>query len=147
MALSDLTNILNIFGGKECSEAEKEDLFRESLLMTLSRATSADSNIDPAEVETVRDVIKGITGQDIGGADVRVAATSALYEKASLEKYLSKAAKTLTPRQGASILNGLADVIRSDSQVREAEVAFFNKVASALAVTPAQLAGIIANAP
>lgn len=147
MALADLTHILNIFGGKECSEAEKEDLFREVLLMTLARATNADSNIDPAEVRTVGDVIKGITGQDVSDADIRVAAGSALYESAPLEKYLAKASRNLTDRQCTSILNGLADVIRSDSDVREREVAFFNAVAAALSVTPAQLVGVFATAP
>ncbi len=147
MSLADLSNVLKIFGGSECTAEEKEALFKETLLMTLSRATSADSNIDPAEVDTVRDVIKRVTGEDVPVAEIRVAAASEIYETASLEKFLAKAGRKLDVRQCVIVTQSLADVIRSDLGVREREVTFFNMVAGALGVTPAQLAGLIPDQP
>ena len=37
MAIADLTNVLNIFRANELSEASKEELFKEVMLMTLDR--------------------------------------------------------------------------------------------------------------
>ena len=51
MAIADLKNVLNIFGGSEISEAEQDELHKEVLLMTLARAADADINIQVAEVE------------------------------------------------------------------------------------------------
>lgn len=147
MALADLANVLNIFGGKECTAEERAALFRESLLMTLARATSADSNIDPAEVKTVQAVIAGLTGEEISAADVRIAANSGLYESATLDKYLAKTAPNLRVSQRVTILRALADVIRSDDGVREREVDFYNMIAKALDVSPAELAGLLPDSP
>ncbi len=147
MALADLANVLKIFGGSECTPEERAALFKEALLMTLSRATSADSNIDPAEVATVRAVLQETTGDDVSDADIRIAANSGLYEKASLDKYLAKSANDLEVEQRVTILHALAKVIRSDQGIREREVEFFNMIAGALQITPAQLAGLNSNAP
>ena len=147
MALVDFGNVLKIFGGSSISAGEQEALYKEALLLTLARATSADSNISPAEVNTVKAVIEGITGETVDPADIRVAAASAIYESAPLKDYLRKAGRSLSPRQRRSIVTALAEIIRSDSDVREAEVDFFNAVCEALAITPAELAGLIPDAP
>ena len=59
MALADLKNVLNLFGGKEISEDQQNELFKEVLLMTLARAADVDrtkgqddeeeGSIDPEE--------------------------------------------------------------------------------------------------
>ena len=147
MSLAKLSNVLKIFGGSEPTPEERDALYQEALLMTLSRATSSDTNIDPAEVETVRTVIRHVIGEDVSAADVRIAAKSELYETAPLPKYLSGVAGKLTVEQRVTIARSLADVIRSDEGVREAEVDFYNMVAAALSVTPAELVGLTPNAP
>ena len=38
MALADLKNVLNIFGGSDIGEDKQNELFKEVLLMTLARA-------------------------------------------------------------------------------------------------------------
>ena len=38
MAIADLSNVLNIFGGSEIDESAQQQLFKETLLMTLARA-------------------------------------------------------------------------------------------------------------
>ncbi len=147
MSLVDFSAVKKLFGGSDVSAEEQEALFKECLLLTLSRATSADSNIDPAEVDTVQAIIRSLTGETIDSADIRVAAASALYESAPLPDYLKKAGKALDVRQCVTITKGLAEIIRSDDGVRNAEVEFFNMVAGALNITPAQIAGLIPNQP
>ena len=96
MSLSSLTGVLSIFNGDELSEEQQEQLFKEVALMTLARATSADSNIKHIEVEKVASVLKQRTGEDFPAADIRVAAQSAIFERAPLERYVKSSTKKLS---------------------------------------------------
>ncbi len=143
MAIIDLGNVLRIFGGGSPSPDEHNQLVKEVLLMTLARATSSDSNTNPVEVETVRRVLKEVTGDDVSESDVRVAAASEIFESAPLEKYLGSVSRTLTASDRATIARSLATVIRSDTEVTETEVEYFNRMAGALGATAAELAGLV----
>jgi uncharacterized tellurite resistance protein B-like protein len=145
MAIADLKNVLKIFGGSDISGDAQEELYKESLLMTLARAADADINIQAVEVDRIREILKQRTGDDFTSADIRVAARAELYAEANLKKYLSSVQKKLTDKQRAGIIQALADVMRSDSTVSVLEVDFFNGVANALKVTPAQIAGLKAG--
>ena len=142
MALADLKNVLNIFGGSEISEEKQNELFKEVLLMTLARAADADINIQHAEVNRIREIIKDHTGEDVSEADVRVAARAELYAEANLRKYLSRVSKQLSDDHRTEIVDALADVFRSDEHVSPLEVDFFNRTVAELNVTPAQIAGL-----
>ena len=141
---SGLNRIAEFFGGGEPSPEEQTELFQQAVLMTLARATSADTNIKAVEVEMVRDVIERITGESVTDADVRLAAKSKLYESAPLERYLSGVARKLPSEDRVTIVEALAEVIRSDERISSLEIDFFNTVAGALDVTPAELAGLFA---
>ena len=143
MSIAQFGSVLKIFGGSEPTAEEKQTLLQEVLLMTLSRASSSDANIHPCEVETVRDILKRMTGNDFSTADIRVAAGSEIYETAPLERYLASAGRKLAAADRAETVKALAQVIRSDAQVTSREVEFFNMVADALRITPAELAGLI----
>jgi uncharacterized tellurite resistance protein B-like protein len=143
MAIADLKNVLKIFGGSDVSEESENELFKEVLLMTLARASDADINIQKVEVDRIREIIKEHTGEGVSAADVRVAARAELYAEATLRKYLASVRKKLTARHRAETVRALADVFRSDSAVSVLEVDFFNGVAEALQVTPAELAGLV----
>ena len=143
MAIADLKNVLSIFGGSEISAEAQQELYKESLLMTLARAADADINIQSVEVNRIRDILKKLTGEDFSEADIRVAARAELYAEANLRKYLASVQKKLSDDQRAHIIQALADVMRSDDSVSPLEVDFFNRTAVALAVTPAQLAGLV----
>ena len=145
MSIDNLSHVLKLFGGADLSSEEQNQLFREVLLMTLSRASSSDANTHPVEVESVVKIVKTATGEDVSAADVRVAAASELYESASLEKYLSSCGRKLNASSRVVTVEALAEVIKSDTQVTSREIAFFNMVADALAVTPAELAGLVAD--
>ena len=142
MSIANLSSILKIFGGSAPSEEERQQVFKEALLMTLSRASDSDENVSPVEVETVQDIVMRVTGEDVSIADVRVAAASQLYEKAPLKNHLAKIASELNPQQRVIIVESLCEVIKSDVRVTDREVEFFNMVASALKITPAELAGL-----
>lgn len=143
MAIADLKNVLKIFGGSEIDKGKENDLFKEVLLMTLARATDADINIQTVEVDRIREIIREHTGEDVSTADIRVAARAELYAEATLLKYLSSVRRRLTPRQRAETVHALADIFRIDKAVSVLEVDFFNGVAEALKVTPAELAGLV----
>ena len=142
MALSSLKGVLKIFGGGEPTPEEQAQLMKEVMLMTLARATSADSNIKDIEVERVQEVLKERTGEDFPAPDIRVAAQSAIFESAPLDKYLSASGKKLEWQDRLAIAEALVDVIKSDDRVNEMEIDFFNNVAEALELTPAQLMGL-----
>ena len=143
MAIADLKNVLQIFGGSDASPAGENELYKEVLLMTLARAANADINIQTVEVDRIREILKEHTGDDFSAADIRVAARAELYADATLVKYLNTVYKKLSVEHRAETVNALADVFRSDKNVSVLEVDFFDKVAEALRVTPSQMAGLI----
>ncbi len=96
--------------------------------MTLSRATSVDSNINPVEVGLVKDIVTELTGQEVTNSDVRVAASSQIYEEGSLSRYLDAVSSRLPIERRVALVNALATVIKSDKRVTEREVFFFNMV-------------------
>jgi uncharacterized tellurite resistance protein B-like protein len=136
---------LNIFGGSDIGEDKQNELFKEVLLMTLARAADADINIQSIEVERIQEIIKQHTGEDVSSADVRVAARAELYAEAGLRKYLAKVHSKMKPEHRAETVQALADIFRSDHVVNPLEIDFFNGVAESLAVTPAQIAGLVAG--
>ena len=142
MSIASLGGVLKIFGGSEPTPEEQAQLAKEVMLMTLARATAADTNIKAIEVEKVREVLMTHTGEDFSSADVRVAANSAIYETAPLDKYLSTSAKKLTSDDRLKIAQALADVVNADGRVSSREIEFFNKCINALTLTPAQLMGL-----
>ena len=141
MAIADLRNVLNIFGGSDVDDAA--ELYKEVLLMTLARAADADINIQTVEVDRIREILKEHTGEDFSAADIRVAAREELYAEASLRKYLASVRSKMSAKEKSETVCALADVFRSDASVSVLEVDFFNRVAEALQVTPAELAGLI----
>ena len=144
MAIADLKNVLNIFSSDK-SECASEELKKEVMLMTLARAADADLNIQHAEVDRVREILKAHTGEDFSSADVRVAARADLYAEANLRKYLSTVRKKLSPQDRSDVVQALADVFRSDDNVSVLEIDFFNRTVEALNATPAQIAGLVAG--
>ena len=142
MSIASLAGGLKIFGGDDPTPEEQAQLTKEVMLMTLARATAADTNIKSIEVEKVREVLQAHTGEDFPAADVRVAANSRIYESAPLDKYITSSAKNLNAGDRIEIAQALADVINADGRISDREIEFFNMVADALALTPAQLMGL-----
>ena len=145
MAIADLKNVLKIFGGSEVSEEQENQLFKEVLLMTLARAADADINIQAAEVDRIREILKEHTGEDFSSADIRVAARAELYAEATLVKYLHSVSKKMSAAHRVQTVRALADVFRSDQNVSVLEVDFFDNVVTSLNVTPSQVAGLVAG--
>ena len=145
MAIADLKSILKIFGGSDVSEEERHKLHKEVLLMTLSRAADADINIQSAEVDRIREILKEHTGEDFSAGDIRIAARSELYAEASLVKYLNSVRDRMLKEHRVDTIHALADVFRSDQEVSVLEIDFFNSVAEALKLSPAEIAGLTAG--
>lgn len=145
MGIADLGNVLKIFGGSDISAEEQQELFQEVLLMVLARASSSDSSIQSIEVKTIQDIVERESGNRITEQDVRKAARTELYETTALDKYLGSAGGKLANRDRVAVVQLLAEVIRSDTEVSVLEVDFFNMVAGALKATAAEVAGLSAD--
>ena len=141
MASPNLSSVLNFFQSKP-SEEEQNELAQEVMLMVLARATSADTNIKDVEIEKVREVLKDHLDVDYEAADVRVAANSELYMQTSLKDYLSYRAINMRTEDKVETVQALAEVINVDGRVSSLEIDFFNDVAEALALTPAEIMGL-----
>jgi uncharacterized tellurite resistance protein B-like protein len=148
MNIAKLGSVIKVLqGGEAKKQKEQKDLFNEVLLMTLARASRSDVNIHPVEVDTVRKLVAKITGEQVTAADVRVAAMSEIYETTPLEKALHRLSGTLKPDHRAMVVQALAKVIRSDTEVTGQEIEFFNMVAEALDASPAEIAGLVGTNP
>jgi uncharacterized tellurite resistance protein B-like protein len=141
MALNDLSVVRRIFGGSDNPE-QLQDLYREAMLMTLARATHADSYTSHAEVETVISAYEHHVGEKISSADVRVAASSDLFETAPLEKWLAGVSRRLDEAHCKAIVKALIEVIRVDGHIRSGEADFFNMVVGALRLSPIDIVEI-----
>ena len=142
MALIDFSAIRKVISK---STKEKEDLFKEVLLMVLARATRADSNVEAIEISHVQKALLDVTGENFSEADILTAASSEVFETQSLERALGNASRKLTEEERVTILSCLANIIRSDTHIRYHELDFFDHVATALRATPSEIAGLIAS--
>ena len=140
MALADMLNIRQLFGGDRGDPGP--EAYRELLVMVLSRATDVDAYTDAAEVETVQKVLQEYLGEEISSADVRVAAKSALYETAPLEKYVSRIGPRLPREQRVKLVYALIAVLRADDKVASAETGYFNMICEALQLNFADVVGL-----
>ena len=139
MAITAVSKVLKLFGASSPSEEKQKELFREVLLTTLARASNSDANIHPAEIETIQQIMQRETGQELTEADIRKAAPPDLYESVRLRKYLRSVQRQLKAEDKITIMQALADVIRSDTQINVLEIDFFNRVAVALRITLPEL--------
>jgi uncharacterized tellurite resistance protein B-like protein len=142
MAIADLSNVLKIFGETSLSAEEKKSLYGEVLMMVLARAASSDANVHPVEIKTIQDIVQRETGEAVGEPDIRLAARPELYESVPLRKYLRSVRRKLETGDRIRVVGALAEVIKSDTEISVLEVDFFNRVADALRITPAEIAGI-----
>lgn len=142
MSIVKFSGVKKLFGGSALTRVEQKQLVKEVMLMTLARATAADTNIKSIEVAKVREVLVNRTGEKFTAANVRVAANSRLYEKAPFERYLHKCSRKLSTKDRTATLDALLEVIHADDRVSDYEVVFFNSVARCLELTPAQIAGL-----
>lgn len=145
MSLVDFSKITKLLKDNEKRKKHKQELFQEVMLMVLARVTRADSNVETVEIEQVQKVLKEELGQDISIAEIRTASSSAVFEKESLESFLSTATRKLDERERMLILSSLEKVIRSDDVIRAFELDFFDRVALALRATPSEIAGMVSD--
>ncbi len=139
MAIAKLSSVLEIFRGSSTSEEKQKELYREVLLMTLAQASRSDANIHPVEIEMIQQIMQRDTGQELTEADIRKAARPEWYQSVKLRKYLRSVQRRLKVEDKIKIVRALADVIKSDTQISVLEIDFFNRVADALRITPAEL--------
>ena len=139
MAIADLSSVLKIFGESSPSEEKQKELYREVLLMTLARTSSSDANIHPAEIETIQQIMQRETGQELTEADILKAARPERYQSVKLRKYLLSVQRQPKAEDKSKIVQAVADVIKSDTQINVLEIDFFYQVADALRITPAEL--------
>ena len=139
MAVADLSIFLKIFSESSPSEEKQKELYSEALLMTLAQASSSDANIHPAEIETIQQIMRRETSQELTETDIRKAARPERYQSVKLRKYLRSVHRQLKAADRSKIVQAVAEVIKSDTQINVLEIDFFNRVADALRIIPAEL--------
>jgi uncharacterized tellurite resistance protein B-like protein len=144
MSIRNLSHIKKFFGHVDSPE-EKHELYKEILLMTLARAPRADLVTDNAEVEIVQKVWLDVIGEEVESKDVRIAASSELYETAPIDKYLARVGPQIEIAERQSIVKALIAVFEADGIVTASEIEFFNMVVDALKLTPAQTVGLMVH--
>ena len=142
MAIADLSSVLKIFGETSLSAEEQKKLYGEVLMMVLARAASSDANVHPVEIQTIQKIVQRETGEDVKESDIRLAARPELYESVPMRKYLRSVQRRLNADDRLRVVQSLAEVIKSDTEISVLEVDFFNRVSDALRITPAELAGL-----
>ena len=120
-------------------KAEKRTLANEVLFRALARMSSADTNIRPVEVETIRNIYLDMTGDEVSISEIRVAAKADLYERQPFKKYLAGVQAQIEGEDKRLIMKALSAVIKADGRISPFEVDFFNEVAEALKLSPADL--------
>jgi len=140
MSLINFDSIRELVGSG--STKQKQELFKEVMLMVLARATRADSNVESVEVTQVQNALLENTGETFSEADILTAASSEIFETQPLERYLTSATRKLSDGERIAILGALAKIIRSDAEIRYTELDFFDRVATALRATPSEIAGM-----
>ena len=135
MAIADLSRYLKSFSESSPSEEKQKELYREVLLMTLARASSSDANIHPVEIKTIQKIMQRETGQELTEADIRKAARPELHDSVYLRKYLRSVQRQLKAEDRSKIVQAVADVNKSDTQINVLEIDIFYQVASALRIT------------
>ena len=143
MITGKLHNLLNVFRGNEISDEEKAVLLEEVFVTVAGRAVSADTNIDPKEIATVQRLYSETFGGEIEAGAVRSAANSELFETTPLESYVKAAGKKLSGGDKFIICDAVRHVVNADGRVGKWEIDFFNQMATALNMTPAEIAGLV----
>ena len=110
--------------------------------MTLARAASSDSNMATVEILSIQEIMQRETGQELTEADIRKASRPDLYESANLRKYLRSVQGRLSDANKCTILQALAEVIKSDTTISGLEIDYFNRIAEALKATASEVAGL-----
>lgn len=144
MSLGSFNSLKSLFNGAD-SDSSSNQLLKEILLLVLARATRADTNIEADEISTVQSILANVLGETIDVADIKLAATSEMFERRTLDRTLTKATRKLSDEDRILILQCLNQVFRADNHIREMELDYFDRVANALKATPSEIAGLRAG--
>ena len=143
MSIGQLQNLLRAFRGEKSTGDDNGTLLEELFVILLSRATSADTNIAPSEIETVQRVYKEVFGNEIETSVIRTAAKSEIFEQTPLESYVKAAGKKLSSNDKQLICRSMLKVMAADERHSPMEIDFFNTMVKALDMTPAEIAGFV----
>lgn len=142
MSIASLSNVLKVLRGEELDPEQRKQLMHETLLLTLGRASSSDAYIAPIEVSTIQRVLKEAIDVEVSAADVHAAAQSEMFDAVSLETALQRLSGLLSDEDRLLIVAKLGDVIRSDYDINQFELDYFDRVVQALRVPPSMLIGM-----
>lgn len=143
MSIFSFSFLKEAFGGnKQLTAEEQQEMFEELLFLVLSRASRSDLDISEIEVSKIAELLKNTAGIEATDQEIRTAGMSELYEVASFEKYVNRAAKKISRDQCHCIVQALFEVISADERVNAAEADFFDNVIDAMEMRPIELMGV-----
>ena len=121
---------------------ENLSVAQEALFKTLAVMTNADTNVQPVEVEMVQQIFKDVTGIVLDDKEVHMASKSEFIEDRPIEKYLSSVEGKLNADDKILIMQSLAKIVKADDDTRPREAVMFDQAATALKMSPSDLAGL-----
>lgn len=144
MGIISVEGLKGLFN-KEVSSEERQQAFRDILLLVLARGSRADLHTHEAEIKVAQDVFREYFAEEVSASELRVAASSELFETVSINKQVARESRKLESADRILIIHALRDVLHADGRVRDSEIDFFNSMAGAMQLKPSDIAGITAG--
>ncbi len=136
MSLKSFLTFKNLFG--ELSSDKEQALFSELLFMVLAGAASADLNIERIETAKISAILKEKLDLDVTHAEIKTSGEVDLSQE-DIVRNVKAASNRLSVPSRQELLNAMLEVFRSDGSIGPLEQKYFNRVALALDLTPAQM--------
>ncbi|RZV49619.1 MAG: hypothetical protein EX270_12375 [Pseudomonadales bacterium] len=128
-----------ILGGGKLLDEKQQELFSETMFMVLSGAARADLNIEPVEVDRIRDILKRKLDREFTSQEIQLAGETELYDTAPIQKYVSRASRVLPIEQRQEILRAMIEVFLSDGRMGVLEKDYFDSIVEALHLKPSEM--------
>ncbi|MBT8148959.1 MAG: hypothetical protein HKO71_00075 [Pseudomonadales bacterium] len=139
MNISSFRLMKMILGGGKLLDEKQQELFSETMFMVLSGAARADLNIEPVEVDRIRDILKRKLDREFTSQEIQLAGETELYDTAPIQKYVSRASRVLPIEQRQEILRAMIEVFLSDGRMGVLEKDYFDSIVEALHLKPSEM--------
>ncbi len=116
----------------ECSPEITKKGLHPSILKLMIKIMVADGKILKSEMITIKDVYKGLTGEDITENDIKIIIKSSKDEDISIDEYLKRIKPYLSNYNKILILKSSFLVSVSDGEIREEEKILMYEICHAL---------------
>lgn len=124
------------------AQALFRDLYHEAAFRVMVRITAADARIDPAEVETVRDIYRSLTGRALDPVDITTEVAALMGDTSSVATDVASIALKLSNRSRETVVRAALCVARADGEITRDEWSVIGELGMTLGMSPAHVRGV-----